>query len=129
MIGSESPVEQLNTDHMPTDHESNAVDITHRDSSNIVLIHNTRPSALDPDKILLIHSNKDRVISALQITQLAEMWEIPQQNVRILETHSTAETLDLERRQYTEWCDDVQHDFIAKELLPTVLDLVSSFVV
>lgn len=122
MIGSESPVEQLSN-------SSNSDNVNNiQENSSSTVIHVTRPVGLNPHQVLLIHSDRDRVINKLQIIQLSEMWEIPQCNVHILKTRSVAETLDCERREFAEWCDDVQHDFIALELLPRVLHLVEEFV-
>ncbi len=110
MIGSESPVEQLQTDILHTAHTSNtahntdnhttnntdfATDITHHTTTNTTLIHNACPTALLKEYILLIHSNRDRVISALQIKQLAEMWELPEHCLHVLKTVSIAETLGM----------------------------------
>ncbi len=98
LIGAESPIERLQL--QPEYHglaggnsDEDVVDISNFNHDNTVLIHNTRPAAVEKENILLIHSNRDRVISSLQIKQLAESWALPESSLHVLRTHSIAETL------------------------------------
>eukprot|EP01038_Epipyxis_sp_PR26KG_P007674 gene7674-10443_t len=117
MIGSESPIEKLPNQF---DYEDNDNNNRNNNNNNNDLIHLDRPRALDPNQIMLIHSDKDRVISHLQIQQLSEFWGgVPYFN---LVTNSKAEN-----ELYCDWADDVQHDFMALDLLPNLLHLINNF--
>ena len=112
MIGSESPVEEVSRfSHLPMEVRADM-------DEQPVIICTARPPALSPHEILIIHSSHDRVISHLQLSQLADMWCVP---VKVLHTVSTADCAD------AAWAEDVQHDFIAAELLPVVFQTLLDY--
>lgn len=119
MMGSESPVESLATDMNALLFGGIGVDDPEQPYSPPVLIHTTRPASIPPENILCIHSYKDRVIHHAMIQQLAERWEC-----RYVELHSNV----IPDHPSVEWADDIQHDFIAKDLLLDVIEMTSNFV-
>lgn len=119
MIGSESPVESLATDMSALLFGGIGLDDNEQPSSPPVLIHTTRPESIPPENILCIHSYKDRVIHHLMIQQLAERWEC-----RYVELHSNV----VPDNPSAEWADDIQHDFIAKDMLLDVIEMTSNFI-
>jgi hypothetical protein len=82
-----------------------------------ILTHTTRPANLPAENILCIHSEGDRVIHPLLVEQLAERWECP-----FIKLLSNAQP----DPPHVEWGNDVRHDFIAKDLLLKVIELVAS---
>jgi hypothetical protein len=115
MIGSESPVETLSTDintlYFGVDEDPI--------QSPPIMIHTTPPVAIPSHNILCIHSKRDRVIHQLMIEQLAERW-----HCRYVELHSLVQP----EHPSVEWADDVQHDFMAKDLLLTVIEMTAQFI-
>lgn len=114
MIGSESPVESLVTD-------MNAllfgVD-ENTPQTPPIMIHTT-PPPIPSENILCIHSQRDRVIHHLMIQQLAERWQC-----RYVELHSPVEP----EHPSVGWADDVQHDFMAKDMLLSVIEMTARFI-
>ncbi len=114
MIGSESPVEELSRfSHLPVEIRSDLDD-------QKTLMGIEKPSALSADEILIVHSSQDRVISHLQLSQVGEMWGVP---THVLRTVSSADHAD------SSWSEDVQHDFLASELLPQVYDILFRYLI
>jgi hypothetical protein len=107
LLGSESPTEQLRTNEMmfwgddPLDHEEP------------VIIHSSKPNAIPAEAIMCIHAEHDRVIHYMQIDQLAERWGMCQfvkLTSEVKPDHDNAT-----------WANDIQHDFMAKDLLMKVI--------
>jgi hypothetical protein len=116
MIGSESPVESLSTDINTLYFGMEEEDLTH---SPPIMIHTAPPAAIPSQNILCIHSKRDRVIHPLMIEQLAERWQC-----RYVELHSLVQP----EHPSVEWADDVQHDFIAKDMLCSVIQMTAQFI-
>ncbi len=112
MLGSENPIERIH-ERMPSEIEEGGG----------VILHLERPKMLRAEDILLIHSNHDRVISHLIIASLAESWKC-EDSLRVLDTVSRAEE---DEGELCDWGDDVQHDFMALELLPLVIQYLGEF--
>lgn len=106
LLGSESPTEQLRTNEMvfwgedPMDHEEP------------VVIHSSKPDAIPAEAILCIHAENDRVIHHMQIDQLAERW-----GCRFVRLKSDVKP----DHDNASWANDIQHDFMAKDMLMQVL--------
>jgi pimeloyl-ACP methyl ester carboxylesterase len=113
MLGSESPVEMLPPPYMMgiPDAEHDAQEPAQR-----VVVHIDKPP-LAAENILLVHSARDAVVHHEQIRQLAQAWGVPYIH---LESPARAD-------YYCSWSDDVQHDFIACDLLKQVLVTLSEF--
>lgn len=115
MIGSESPVESLSADMnsliFGIDYDT--------PQAPPIMIHTTPPTAIPSQNILCIHSKRDRVIHPLMIEQLAERWQC-----RYVELHSRVEP----EHPSVQWADDVQHDFLAKDLLLNVIEMTANFI-
>jgi hypothetical protein len=117
LLGAESPIERIDHSHDDDDGDAHEQQQQQQEEK---LVHATLPDCFTSSNVLLVHSNRDRVVSHLHITQLARMWNID--NIHILESHSTSDCPAL-----TEWADDVQHDFIALELLPKLYSLIAEY--
>lgn len=122
MIGSESPIESLATD-MNTLLFGGMMDLSEVEQqqppSPPIMIHTTRPPSLPAQNILCIHSRKDRVIHPLMIQQFADSW-----GCTYVELHSSV----VPDHPSVEWADDIQHDFIAKDMLLNVIEMTANFI-
>ncbi len=112
LLGSESPIEVLRPSFPLDEEESGPQDHP--------TIHVNKPASIDADKMLFIHSSRDRVIHPLQIQQLAELWGCPQRCVTLSDSASPDYSA-------ASWADDIQHDFINKGMLRSVTNLTLEF--
>ena len=108
MLGSESPMEVL--PRPPFD------DGDGDDSERV--IHVARPTALPSTNILLLHASNDPVISSGSMQHVAERWQVP---CRVLVSPARADD------PTSAWSADVQHDFIALDLLHGVIQELAAF--
>jgi predicted alpha/beta hydrolase family esterase len=97
MLGSESPMERL-----PPPEGLSELD------DGDIIIHATRPSRLTPDNIHIIHSRRDQVVGEHVVQSLAAAWGV---RCRVLKSDVLPDNTGCE------WAADVQHDFIALDLL------------
>ena len=106
LLGSESPTEQLQSPYAMYWNE----DV--QDSSPPIIIHSRCPGGIPPRAILCVHSEHDAVIHHMQIEDLAKRWEC-----KFIRLTSEAKPT----HEHVEWAADIQHDFLAKDLIMQVL--------
>lgn len=119
MLGSECPTEVLPTrlqqhaSMMMVSVEELAGE--RGDPETPLVVHEQRPAALAPHQICIVHSSRDRVISSIQAEQLGERW-----GCRYVELADVVEP-DYPGAGYS---DDIDHDFLARDMLRSVVDVV-----
>jgi hypothetical protein len=122
MIGSESPVEAL-LSPMQQHYAQMAmmgIEVTplNEVDQTQTLINLERPADIPSENILLVHSAHDRIIHPLQIKQLSDSWQCP-----FIELSYDDRPDDM----LVEWADDVQHDFISRDMLKHLLQILLQF--
>jgi hypothetical protein len=84
------------------------------DPETPLVVHETKPKALAADQICIVHSARDRVISSIQAEQLSARW-----GCRYVELADIV-LPDFPGAGYS---DDIDHDFIARDMLRAVVDV------
>ena len=107
MLGSESPIERLQPAYAMAEPGEEPV------ATQGPIIHATRPQ-LAVDAIRIVHARSDSVISRLQLQSLAESWGVSSSCCVILDSPVTADIPE------SDWAADVQHDFLARDMLKTL---------
>ena len=107
MLGSESPIERLQPAYAMAEPGEEPV------ATPGPIIHATRPQ-LAVDAIRIVHASSDSVISRLQLQSLAESWGVSSSCCVILDSPVTADIPE------SDWAADVQHDFLARDMLKTL---------
>ena len=110
LLGSESPIEALPSraqQYMALTGE----EIADNEPPNI--IHLERPTSIPLQNIAVIHSENDRVISSVQMEQLSRAWGCRYVSMRYPDRADNI---------HAPWAADVQHDFLSRDMLKSVLE-------
>jgi pimeloyl-ACP methyl ester carboxylesterase len=113
LLGSESPVERLQPTYAMVEPGEEPL------ATPGPIIHATRPQ-LPAEAIRILHARSDSVVSRLQLQSLAESWGVSSRCV-ILDSGVTPDDPE------SHWAADVQHDFIARDMLRDLFGELVSF--